>query len=171
MALEEWFDEECGSDVRRLFYNAYMKSWRACAFMSTAGKSRATCLSFFLLAPVLYPVIHLNMGLGRARVARAEERLVTFFDKVAAELGPSGYLVGDSFSVADLTAAALLSPIVRPAELADALVDDPPAALLALRDTVSSHPSFAWVETMYARHRHQPKSASARSIVRHESFK
>ena len=37
-------------------------------------------------------------------------------DKVEAELQPSGYLVGDRFSVADLTAAALLFPLVRPPE-------------------------------------------------------
>ena len=37
-------------------------------------------------------------------------------DRLEAELQPSGYLVGERFSVADLTAAALLAPVVLPPE-------------------------------------------------------
>ena len=35
-------------------------------------------------------------------------------DKLEADLQPSGYLVGERFSVADLTAASLFTPLVAP---------------------------------------------------------
>ena len=44
-------------------------------------------------------------------------------DRIERERGPSGYLVGDSFTVADLTAAAILSPLVRPPEFPTTVVD------------------------------------------------
>ena len=50
------------------------------------------------------------------RVAHSREVVRAAFHKVEAEVGPSGYLVGDSFTVADLTAASILAPIVVPPE-------------------------------------------------------
>ena len=49
-----------------------------------------------------------------SREARAE--VVAAMDRLEAELGPSGYLVGDRFSVADLAAASLFTPVVTPPE-------------------------------------------------------
>ena len=37
-------------------------------------------------------------------------------DRLESELGPSGYLVGDRFTVADLTAASLFTPLLCPPE-------------------------------------------------------
>src|SRR2546426_477943 len=70
-----------------------------------------------------------------------------------AELQPSGYLVGDRFGVADLTAAALLSPLVRPLEFPYALPGPPSGPAGAFRASVASRPAFRWVEEMYRRHR------------------
>jgi glutathione S-transferase len=76
-------------------------------------------------------------------------------DRIERERGPSGYLVGDSFSVADLTAAAILSVLVRPPEFPYHQVDPArdPEDLKRWRDTLTGRPAFKYVLEMYARHR------------------
>ena len=77
------------------------------------------------------------------------------FDKVEAEVGPSGYLVGESFSVADLTAAAILGLIVVPPEFPYIKVhpDERTAEFRRFRDSLKDRPGFKWVEDTYLRHR------------------
>ncbi|HYF26769.1 MAG TPA: glutathione S-transferase C-terminal domain-containing protein, partial [Baekduia sp.] len=85
----------------------------------------------------------------------SRRNLLAAFDNVAAQVGPSGYLVGDSFSVADLTAASMLGLIVVPPEFEYVKVrpDERPAAFRRFRDSLKDHLGFRWVEEMYARHR------------------
>jgi glutathione S-transferase len=90
-----------------------------------------------------------DVDAASAEVARG--KILAAFDRIEAELEPSGYLVGDRFTVADLTAAALLSPIVRPQEF-------PYRAFASLepvagRDALTVRPAFRWVAEIYRRHR------------------
>jgi glutathione S-transferase len=153
LALEDWFDDNVGADVRRLFYGAYLPGARRWAAMSTAGKGRGSYLAYLALSPLLAPVVRHNMKINPTRLAHARANLAGYFRKICDELRPSGYLVGDDFSVADLTAAALLAPLARPPELGEALPDDPPDAWTELCDEVASHEGCAWVRDMYRRHR------------------
>ena len=74
-------------------------------------------------------------------------------DRIAAEVQPSGHPVGDNFSVADLTAAALLSPIVLPPERAYRPPEPLPESFCALRASLADHAGFRWVAETYRRHR------------------
>jgi glutathione S-transferase len=74
-------------------------------------------------------------------------------DRLEAELGPSGHLVGDAFTVADLTAAALFTPLLAPRQRPYA----PPTLappLQELREELEARSGGAWVHETYARHRH-----------------
>jgi glutathione S-transferase len=77
------------------------------------------------------------------------------FAKVEAEVGASGYLAGDSFTVADLTAASILSVLVVPPEFPYIHLqpDERPAPFREFRASLMETPGFRWVEEMYARHR------------------
>src|SRR5439155_518505 len=68
-------------------------------------------------------------------------------------LYPSGYLVGDRFSVADLTAAALLAPAVFPPEFPYAPPGPLPAPVARWCDSLASRPACRWTAEMYRRHR------------------
>ncbi|MBW2456967.1 MAG: glutathione S-transferase family protein [Deltaproteobacteria bacterium] len=154
LATEEWLDEEVGPDIRRLFYHCFLDAGgKATARMSTAGFGRAATVTFRLLWPILKPVIGLNMKLDAPRVARARQLLPTYFDRLEKQLGGRDYLVGDTLSIADLTAAALLCPLVRPSGCPFGLPAEPPDPWLELRDTVALRPGFAWVCQIYDRHR------------------
>jgi glutathione S-transferase len=154
LEIEDWLDEDLGPHIRRLFYHCYLGAGAAaCAQMSTAGFGRGTYLAFRALWPILKPVMSFNMKIDPPRVRRAMQQLPKVFERLEAQLGPGGFLVGDQFSVADLTAAALLCPIVRPPECPFGIPEDPPESWLELRDTVASRVAFAWVEQIYADHR------------------
>ena len=85
-------------------------------------------------------------ALGRAKV-------ITALDRIEAELQPSGYLVGEQFSVADLTAAALLSPLIIPPEYPYPLPGPWPEPLASFRASLAGHRAYAWASEMYRRHR------------------
>jgi glutathione S-transferase len=84
-------------------------------------------------------------------------------DRLDAELAASGgdYLVGDSFSVADLTAASLFYPLVRPPEGPMPADIGNPETFARYRETLSGRPGFAYVEEMFRRHRKPVAAATA----------
>jgi glutathione S-transferase len=89
----------------------------------------------------------------RRGVARARRTLDDALARLEAEIGPSGYLVGDHFTVADLAVAAVMTAIVRPPEFPYPLPDPWPAELLELRESVADHPAVRWVLDVYRRNR------------------
>jgi glutathione S-transferase len=91
----------------------------------------------------------------------AKRKIVAAIDRLEAELGEHDYLVGDRFTVADLTAAALLYPIVRPSE-GPLVTERMPEPFERFRDTLRGRPGYRWVEHIFHRHRHtRPPSPPA----------
>jgi glutathione S-transferase len=74
---------------------------------------------------------------------------------VVSEAGPSGYLVADAFSVADLTAASILYLLAEPPEFQYAIPEFPPS-VDEFRDSLPPG-SLDWVRRMWREHR--PPSA------------
>ena len=60
----------------------------------------------------------MRYGINDETAVKGREKTIAALERLESEIGPSGYLVGDGFTVADLTAAALLFPLVRPPEVA-----------------------------------------------------
>ena len=85
--------------------------------------------------------------------AESEAKAIAAMDRLEAELQPSGYLVGDSFSIADLTAASLFYPVVSPANFPYPLIAEVPPEARDLLDSLAARPGGRWVATMYERHR------------------
>jgi glutathione S-transferase len=102
---------------------------------------------------VLNRFLDLRFSTGSPERAReAEEKVVLALDRLEAELEGREYLVGDRFSVADLTAAALLYPFVLPPET-PWRPSRLPEPWIAFNEAHRGRPSHAWVEEMYRRHR------------------
>jgi glutathione S-transferase len=85
-----------------------------------------------------------------AGVEEAREKLVKGLDRLEAELDGQ-FLVGDRFSVADLTAASLFYPLVLPPEGPWRAMKT--AAFLEFQDSVRERPGFRWVEDTFRRWR------------------
>jgi glutathione S-transferase len=87
------------------------------------------------------------------RLQQDRKNVTDALDRISRELQPTGYLVGETFSVADLTAAALLAPLLQPPELQYPLAVTLPESLQQYRDGVARHPAAQWTLEMYRRHR------------------
>src|SRR2546425_734681 len=100
--------------------------------------------------PALYPAD----DAARRRALALEDFFDEELGRLEAELHPSGYLVGDRFSVADLTAAALLAPVVfLPPEFPYAPPGPLPAPVARWREAFAGRRASHWAAEMYRRHR------------------
>jgi len=153
LALEAFFDDEVAPDVRRLFWSTYLDRPTECVRMATDGASSLARGAWWVLSPLLRRVLRFNMQADTQHVERAREMVGGFFDRLESEIGPSGYLVGDAFGIADLAVASVLSPILRPPEFPYPVPEPWPPGLVELRASLAGRAGYRWVMDMYARHR------------------
>jgi glutathione S-transferase len=164
LELEEHFDEELGPHIRRYFFNQALEEVDSGEFIAGAMGSapRAVKSAMRAIAPVGKRILKLRYGINAEEAEASRQKTLASFDRVESELQPSGYLVGDRFSVADLTAAALLFPLVRPPQAPYMLPPPLPPTIMSLRDSLSERPAYTWVEEMYRRHRGTSAEVGAR---------
>jgi len=154
LELEDYFDERCGHDLRRVLFNDnLLEPETFLAMLYGADHPRMGVLK--TLGPVFGRAVKRRFRIRPETVEQSREVVRAAFDRIEAETGPSGYLVGESFTVADLTAASILSPIVVPPEFPYIKLhpDERTAQSRRFRDSLKDRPGFTWVEDMYARHR------------------
>lgn len=141
--LEAWFDADLGPLVRRL---AYCFIVPAPELFVRAFEPTAPPLERALLRRghgVLRAALGRAFKVSPRAQTRLQERLLALFGEVSRVLGDRAYLVGERFSAADLTLAALSSPLLFPEELTakmgapsrEELPEPLGAAVDALRDT------------------------------------
>jgi glutathione S-transferase len=94
-----------------------------------------------------------TFGIDEQSVATAYDQLHIVGERFRAELQPSGYLVGDSFTVADLTLAALLAPPVAPEQFPYPQPQRDHLALAPLRNALADSGLLDWTREVYRRHR------------------
>jgi len=152
LALEDHFDEELGPHIRRAFFYHLLQEPDAAVGTLTVGESALTRSLYRAAFPLVRAFMRHDMGIDAERSTQSRAVVMASLDRLEAELRPSGYLVGDAFSVADLTAAALLAPLLRAEEFPYQLPPMIPA-LAEWRAAVADRPGFRWALDMYRRHR------------------
>lgn len=150
LELEEFFDEEAGHELRRAaFYEMRDDPDYVSALLMTEQRPlprrvmRALLPVAMVYAKRRYRIYPADAEEGRRKVSLA-------LDRIEAEVGPSGYLVGDDFTVADLAAAALLFPVAWPPELQYDYPEPPRSGWL---ESLTRHPAAEWIMETYRRHR------------------
>jgi glutathione S-transferase len=147
--LAEFFDEELGPYIRLFAWDEAVKDPDALGRFSSAlvpGPLKR------FAAPGMKVFLKLRFGVGDEDAARrAEDKVLAALDRLEAELGDAEYLVGDSFTVADLTAAALFYPLVTPPE--GPRLPPAPAGYEEFRAPLRDRRGYRWVEEMFRRHR------------------
>ena len=158
--LEEFFDEQVGPYTRLLAWHEILDHPPTARRIVEAELPGPPAAARFL-TPAAGAFLQLRYRVKSDQEAEeARARIVAGFDRVEAELGAGVYLVGEDFSVADLTAAALLYPAVLPAE--GPPLPDPPPAYEEFRASLADRPGFRWVEEMFRRHR---KRGAAKQVA------
>jgi glutathione S-transferase len=153
LEIQAWFDDEVGPKIRRAFFSRVLGEPAYLAEIFADHKSALVRRLYAGVFPLVRGKMKREMQIEEPHVAEAFEGTRQGFDFVAKHAGPSGHLVGDRFSVADLTAAALLAPGVA-IDHPDMKKPEPqPAAAREWLARWADHPGAAWVRETYARHR------------------
>jgi glutathione S-transferase len=160
LALEDFLDEELAPRLRRYFWHHTLPDRDAVvdAVFPSGGGGRVRLLR--LMGPVAGPALRRDYGISEASAAEALTGIRAAMDRVEREVGPGGYLVGDAFTVADLAAAALFTPVLAPPGRPYAPRRMAPA-LLELREELAAREGGEWVARIYARHRGESAEIAA----------
>ena len=155
LRLEDWFDEELGPHIRRAVYYELLPHPEIVVPLFTDGSSRARRALLRASFPVLRVGMRQIMNIREEPARRSREKAVAAVDMLEKELGDKEYLVGNDFSIADLTAASLLYPLALPPEFPYRTVsfDELPAGAREFLDELRARPAAHWVAEMYRRHR------------------
>jgi glutathione S-transferase len=154
LELEDFFDEHCAHELRRAIFDPLLHHPELMAEATGTDRRRGGAV-LKALFPVVNRAVRMKYSVTPEGAAAARQVVVAAMDRLEAEIAPSGYLVGDSFSVADLTAAAIFSPFVGPPEFPYHQVDPArlPDELREWREPLTERPAFRYVLEMYSRHR------------------
>jgi glutathione S-transferase len=153
LEIEDFFDEEFGPHLRLLVLEHMLPDARLLlgAFAPDLTPGRR------LVARAMHPLtrrkIIADFGIDGSRVERAWSKCRLACERFRSELQPNGYLVGDGFSVADLTVAALLSPVVAPEQFPYPQPQRDHPRLADLRRMIDDSGALEWARGIYARHR------------------
>lgn len=161
LALEDFFDEELGPHIRLLAFHEMGKDRDR--FEALVTRTVPAPMARFGTGAVTYARTYTGLRFGvrdeeAAELARA--KILAALDRLEQELDGGEHLASDSFSVADLSAAALFNPLVLSDE--GPLPNDMelPAGLAEFRAPLRERSGYRWVEETYRRHR-QPAAVAA----------
>ena len=154
LELEDYFDEGLGPSLRAAVVTPLFREDPDLALrILTTGMPGAAYRNLRRIAPIFPAYYRIRHKISAQRLQQDRADVADALDRISRELQPSGYLVGEAFSVADLTAAALLSPVMQPAELQYPLEVALPDGLRQYRDELARHPAAQWTLEIYRRHR------------------
>jgi glutathione S-transferase len=158
LELEDFFDEQLGPQIRLLAWHELRTDQARMEELGHKMMPRSIRDNRFARASSgrfgsAYVQLRFRVA-EDGKAAAARSAVVEALDRLEAELDSGGgeYLVGEAFSVADLTAASLLYPIVNPPE-GPRIIPDGNPALEDFFGPLRERQGGRWVSEMFARHR------------------
>ncbi|WP_017316606.1 glutathione S-transferase family protein [Mastigocladopsis repens] len=150
--LEDLFDEQLGPATRRWGYFYVMDDYKFMQRRWCQGVPFIEGALFPVVFPWMRSVLQRGFNITPESAAQAYEQIKSIFEQVS-ELLSDGrtYLVGDSFSAADLTFAALAAPAVLPPEhpMRRANLQELPSKMASEISTFRKTPAGAYVLRLY----------------------
>ena len=156
LALEDELDRKLGPAVRRVAYFHLLRQPELCRRLFRQQVSRADRLLLPATQRLIMRGIERGLSVDAAGYARSLERVRSVFADISARLSDGRrFLVGDAFSVADLTFAALGGLMLLPPESRAPMpaYDEAPPELQRLIDELSATPAGKHGLRMYREHR------------------
>jgi glutathione S-transferase len=156
LRLEEFFDEELGPHIRRALYWELLERPDMVLPLFTNGQTAAGRVLVRGLFPLMRVAMRRMMNIYEDPSASSRQKVVEALDFLEKELGDRDYLVGHSFTIADLTAASLFYPLGGPPPEYPYPTVAPEAVSESAREFIESltdRPGAHWVGEMYRRHR------------------
>ncbi len=153
LEIQDWFDTKVGAQIRCALFFELSNDIGYFADIFSSRQPYPVRAVYKLLFPFIARVIRSNLKVNDISAARGRDATQAALDFVERNSRETGYLVGDSFTVADLAAASLLMLTTFPPELQTPL---PKRRSMVMRQWIENwegHPGTEWVREMYRRHR------------------
>jgi glutathione S-transferase len=151
-ALEAWLDEGFGPDGRVWMYHQTLPVVHELERWAVAGIPRWERRFFRMGGPAIEWSMRRYLRVDAATAAAGLQRVDAVFDDVAARLSDGRrFLLGDRFTAADLTFAALAAPMLLPARYGSPLPppeEMPEAAAREVR-RLRAHPAGVFADRLY----------------------
>ena len=162
---EEYLDEEIGVPLRLWFYfHTLPDRGRALRFLLDGAPWYGWPLLGLMFSQLRTTMMQ-RMNINAESARQAEERLLRGLERLDRTLKDRSFLVGNSFTRADLTACALLAPLCAPDKFEAEVSAAFPPPVCALRNAVRTRPFFGWVVQTYREHRWPAAQAPAPAFV------
>jgi len=166
LALEDYLDEQLGPALRAAIVTPLFRHDPDIALrVLTTGmpdKAYQRLRPLVRIFPVFYRLRH---KISDTRLEADRATVNAALDRIEQERQGRPYLVGEAFTVADLTAAAMLSPLLQPPEIQYPMRVKLPPYLQDCRVTLLRHPAAQWAAQIYRLHRGRSAEVSRRSAA------
>jgi glutathione S-transferase len=154
LALEDYFDEQLGPALRAAIVTLLFRHDPDLTLrvLTTGMPDKA----YQMLRPLvrIFPAFYrFRHKISDSKLETDRATVNTALERIELERQGRAYLVGDAFTVADLTAAAMLSPLLQPPEIQYPLRVELPPYLQDYRATLLQHPATQWAAGIYRLHR------------------
>lgn len=157
--LEDDFDRGLGPHTRRLAYHHLLPHAELVAEAVGRSDSAWEARAFRLGYPLIRRVMARSMRIDAAGAERSRARIDGQFAAVAERLSDGRrHLVGDRFTAADLSFAALAAPVLLPAEYGgfDGAPPEVPEPMRREIERLASTPAGRFALRLYAEERRPP---------------
>jgi glutathione S-transferase len=153
LEIQKWFDDEIGPAERRAAFHEFLPHTEYAARRFATGFAEWQQKLYVRAFPAVRAVMALDMQISAAGAEAGNALTKEALDFVAHHSAPTGYLVGDCFSVADLTAATVLFPTCLPPEYPVAVPEPRPAGWQHWLERWQGHAGCDYVRRIYREHR------------------
>jgi len=151
IALEDYFDEQLGPALRAAVVTPLFRHNPDLALrVLTTGMPTQAYQRLRPLVRIFPAFYRFRHKIKDARLEADRATVNAALDRIEHERQGRVYLVADAFSVADLTAAAMLSPILQPPEIQYPLRLELPAYVQDYRAALLRHPATEWAAAISA---------------------
>ena len=166
LSLEDDLDETLGPALRAAIATPLFRHDPDIALrVLTTGMGSKAYRSLRPLLRIFPSFYRLRHQISERNLERDRAIVAAALDRIEHQRQGRAYLVGEAFTVADLTAAALLGVVLQPPELQYPLQVELPLYLEDYRAALRQHPAAQWAAGIYRRHRGHSAEIAKRTAV------
>lgn len=152
--LEELFDEKLGPATRRWVYSYALRNRPLMVELMALKVPKVEALALKAASPLVIGFLKRGLRLGDPAIEKSIVRIAEIFEAMGKRLEHSKYLVGDSLTAADLTFAALGSPVILPPQHpAVEALDQAPDEMRRTVEAMRELPAGKFITRLYREHR------------------
>ncbi|RVU86338.1 glutathione S-transferase family protein [Leucothrix sargassi] len=146
-AWESFADREIGPAVRLLSYHTLLDHPDLTIPLLTTGGPWYGRWAMKAAYPKIAETMRDMLNITPQTVIESENKISTALDNLNQTLGDKEFLVGDTFTRADIAVASLLAPLIMPSQYGVEWPETVPEPLA--KQLANYHDRLAWVEHMY----------------------